>query len=668
MAIIPRHGVAQTVSAQSESRFEQLLEAMVEAGTDDVEVASILEDLTALAEEPLNINSASVAEFDQLHLLSYTQVQSIISYRENYGAIVSSYELIALPQFSKALVDAIAPFICFEEIGSLGDKRHRLLGDWLVKLQSSFPKAKGYQAKPDGTPSAFAGNEWKYYTRLRVESGRFSVGTTAEKDPGEAFFKSPNGAGFDYYSAFANYEGKGVVKQVVVGDYHLRFGQGVAIWSGMGLGKSIDVLGTGKSGQGIRPYSSTDENRFFRGLAGTIGNGSLSLSVFYSSKKRDANVEKIGDCTQVVTSIQTSGYHRTAGEIVDKNVLGESVYGMYGEFRKSHFRIGTLLLKQRFDLPLQPAEVLYKKNYFEGRENCNLGIDYQLSLSGIQLFGELARSKNGEVAGVQGVSWLAHPQFQLSALYRYFAPGFHSFYGDAFSETSGNRNESGFYAGIIILPLPQLKFSVYADAYRFPWLHSSTSSPGNGTDLFAQLDYAPSKKMSAYFRAKWESKPMKVVDNSGIYHDEETISATMRLHFIFNLNERWLFKSRIEHCYFEQQPINETGLLLFQDVQYLTVNHKVKIGIRGCWFDTDSYQSRIYAYENDVLYHFAIPAFYGNGLRGYLNLKLQLLPKFSFYSKIGRTLHRGASSWGSGNDLTSGDHRTEVRFLLKVKL
>ena len=79
------------------------------------------------------------------------------------------------------------------------------------------------------------------------------------------------------------------------------------------------------------------------------------------------------------------------------------------------------------------------------------------------------------------------------------------------------------------------------------------------------------------------------------------------------------------------------------------------------FYKSDGYNSRVYSYENDLLYYFAIPEFHGTGVRSYLNLKWQTGKSVSIYLKGGYTLREGATSLGSGNDASAGNHRVELR-------
>lgn len=57
-----------------------------------------------------------------------------------------------------------------------------------------------------------------------------------------------------------------MIQRVIIGDYKLQWGQGLLAWSGYSSGKSTSALSTEKAGNGITPYTSTDENKYLRGV------------------------------------------------------------------------------------------------------------------------------------------------------------------------------------------------------------------------------------------------------------------------------------------------------------------------------------------------------------------------------------------------------------------
>ena len=68
----------------------------------------------------------------------------------------------------------------------------------------------------------------------------------------------------------------------------------------------------------------------------------------------------------------------------------------------------------------------------------------------------------------------------------------------------------------------------------------------------------------------------------------------------------------------------QKGFLAFSDCIVKPMMKRYSGGIRLQYFETDDYNSRIYAYENDLLYSFSIPVFYDKGFRYYLNFNYGL--------------------------------------------
>ena len=120
------------------------------------------------------------------------------------------------------------------------------------------------------------------------------------------------------------------IENITVGDFIVRAGQGLVIWQGYTSGKSENVLGIAKTGQGVRGYTSVDENFYFRGTTGTLKIGDGKLSLFYSRKKMDGNIVSPDSDETYFTSLQTSGYHRTQNEINDeKSVKCTNIGGIF---------------------------------------------------------------------------------------------------------------------------------------------------------------------------------------------------------------------------------------------------------------------------------------------------------------------------------------------------
>jgi hypothetical protein len=103
-------------------------------------------------------------------------------------------------------------------------------------------------------------------------------------------------------------------------------------------------------------------------------------------------------------------------------------------------------------------------------------------------------------------------------------------------------------------------------------------------------------------------------------------------------------------------------------VQVTPMKFPINFSIRAAWFHTDSYNSRIYAYENDLLYTYSVPAFYGDGFRTYLNLKYKMSENIEIWFKMAESLHFGSEKLGTGHNEIKGNQRTEVKFQLRMKI
>ena len=107
----------------------------------------------------------------------------------------------------------------------------------------------------------------------------------------------------------------------------------------------------------------------------------------------------------------------------------------------------------------------------------------------------------------------------------------------------------------------------------------------------------------------------------------------------------------------------EDGFLGYLEAAYNGIQG-LSFNVRAQYFETEGYNSRIYAYENDVLYSFSIPAFFNKGFRYYANLNVDVFKNLSFYLRFAQSRFKDLSSIGSGLDEIKGNARTEVKMQL----
>lgn len=656
-----------------ETEPDKVIEAIIESHLDKIEpgtdVALIIEDLESLAENPININTTNAAELSRLYILNEIEIQKLLDYIKSYGPAYSIFELQTIDGFTRNILQNIQPFIYFgeieEETKTLKEElkygNHQLLLRGLGYLQES----KGYKTNADGN-ILFEGNRFRYYTRYSFKArDKLSFGLTAEKDPGEAFFKSSNKHGFDYYSGHLSFKVNNSVENITVGDFIVRAGQGLVIWQGYTSGKSENVLGIAKTGQGVRGYTSVDENFYFRGTTGTLKIGDGKLSLFYSQKRMDGNIVSPDSDETYFSSLQSSGYHRTQNEIEDKNSVKCTNIGGIFSWSFKNLKIGTSFVQQRFDKPYYRSNELYNQFRFSGTENFTGGLDYLYSKGKYQLFGEVALSKSTGKAMVQGVVAHLNDQLSFSALFRHFDKDYHALWANTFAEGSNISNESGLYFGAKFLPAKYITISAYSDIYQSNWVNYSTAGPAKAWDIFAQADFYFSEKYSFYVRFKNEEKEQKFKENK-LYVNLPERFQKARLHFQYKPSQTLTLKTRFEHIYYNGQN-SENGFLIFQDLRYSPTGFPINLSARLAYFNTESYNSRIYAYENDILYTFSIPAYFGQGFRTYLNLKYKISGKLEFWFKLANTHWTDREIISSGYAEIQGSDKTELKIQLRLK-
>ena len=84
----------------------------------------------------------------------------------------------------------------------------------------------------------------------------------------------------------------------------------------------------------------------------------------------------------------------------------------------------------------------------------------------------------------------------------------------------------------------------------------------------------------------------------------------MENHLSYKLNKAIALRNRIEILWYDGKGENkQAGFFTFIDIIYKPMLAKYSGVLRLQYFEIDSYDSHIHAYENDVLYSYSIPAF-----------------------------------------------------------
>jgi hypothetical protein len=220
-------------------------------------------------------------------------------------------------------------------------------------------------------------------------------------------------------------------------------------------------------------------------------------------------------------------------------------------------------------------------------------------------------------AFTNGVLISAANNVDFSLLYRNIEKSYQSLYTNAFTEGTYPTNEKGLYAGISVRPTIPWRVDAYADFYKFPWLRFRVDRPSTGSDFFVQLTYTPNKQLEIYTRYRSESKAINVnPDDLTLPPVPLQPKQNWRINFSYKINPAITLRNRVEMVWFDKKGSGaENGFLTYFDVLFKPVLKPFSASLRLQYFETDGYNSRLYAFENDVLYSFSIPVFYDKGYR-----------------------------------------------------
>lgn len=663
--------------------IENKIENIAQDNDNELDYTSIVEDIEELKNNPIDLNNTNIQELRKLLFLNELQITNLLKYVKDHGKMLSLYELQAIDGFNYELINKILPYIIIKfEVEKKKIKPRQVLkyGRNTIFLRYSrvLEEQEGFAPIDDSTYAAkpnsrYLGSPDKIYLRYHFKyRDNVSLGFTGEKDAGEEFCKGSQTKGFDFNSAHLVIKNIGIVKTLAMGDYSLQFGQGLNMWSSMSFGKSAEAINIMKSPQGIRQFTSTDENRFFRGAATTIGIKGIDISAFYSKKRIDGNItstDTLNNEALVFSSLQETGYHSIPSELSDKDAIKETIMGGNIKYNFKGFMFGVTASNTVYGSELNKGTQLYTKFAFQGKENTIFSTDASYSFRNLVVFGEIARNDRGGIASVAGLIVNLVSEVRLSVLYRNYEKEYFSNYSSGFAEGSSAQNEKGLYTGISADLTPKLKFSAYVDKYNFPWLKYTIDAPSGGTDYLAQFDYNISRKTNFYIRYKWEQKnannsPANTVMDYLV--DEKKQS--LRLHLNHAANSPWVMKSRFEISEFTSGSKKPSiGYLIYQDLVYQPFKKPYSFSARYALFDTDTYDSRIYAYESDVLYAFSIPAYYYKGSRVYFLLKYKLTQNIDFWLRYSQSYYNNRQIISSGLTEINGNTRSEIKAQIRIR-
>ncbi len=649
---------------------EQQLENLAEQQEGETEDDSYLQALVQLSKNPINLNTAEESELRELRVLSDLQIQSLLSYRRLLGNFISIYELQAVPLWDIATIQQVLPYV---RVGNaipfsadikqrFSDGQHSVL----LRTQQILEKSSGF-IRPDSIVNKYQGSSQRLFFRYKYTyRNLLQFGITGDKDAGEQFFKGNQKYGFDFYSFHLFARKLGVIKLLALGDFTVNLGQGLIHWQSLAFKKSADITAVKRQADILRPYNSAGEYNFMRGAGITAGSKSFNVTAFSSFRKLDAtlNNDTTQNANDFISSIASSGYHRTPTEFAKKNAFTQTSFGGNVSYSKNCFHVGINAIAFRFSVPLIRDIQPYNQYAIEGKEWHNYSLDYSYTFRNFHFFGEAAMDKRKSKAFIGGIIASLDPKVDASLVYRNIEKTYQTLYGNAFTESIFPANEKGLFTGISIKPAACIKLDAYSDVFNFPWLRYRADAPTKGSEYLLQITYIPNKKFELYTRLHNENKAINI---SGLDSATKPVyirpRTNWRTQLSYNVSRQVTLRTRVELLRFDpkEKDSRQQGFLSYCEARYKPLNNPFSLNARFQYFKTDSSDSRMYSFESDVLYSYSIPQFIGQGLRYYINVNYDATKKMTVWFRWAQTIYANKSSISSGLEKIEGNKRTEIK-------
>ncbi len=562
--------------------------------------------LQDLSEHPIDLNKATHEELEQLPFLSKQQVMDFIEYRDRYYPIRSLGEMRMIKSMDHQQL-SLLPFFTFvgetsepsyfPRLGTIIDKGRNTL--------SASVRIPFYERK--GDRNGYLGYKYRHWLRYEFSySDYVKLGLLGSQDAGEPFFSHRNKWGYDYYSYYLQVKKLGRLDNIVIGKYKLSTGMGLVLNSSFSLGKLAMLQNLGRQTTTLRAHASRSSADYFQGAAAIISlSRKLKLTAFASYRAYDATLNKNG----TVSTLLTNGYHRTPQEMDKKNNTHETSTGADLTFRHMGFNIGATAIYSHHERELRPnTQTLYRRHYPTGRHFLNASLHYGYLHHRFSFNGETALNKDGAVATINALSYQSHGTWSLMALHRFYSYRYTAMHGHAFSEGGRVQNENGFYIGGKWRPFSQLELKGYADFIHFPWARYRVSQASTAQDYMAEATYALNTHWSLKGRYRLHLRQLDNTKKTALRRHNEHRA---RLSLTFNSDE-WTLSTQADGVRAANYNI-EHGWMVSENIAW---RHRWwQLSLYAAYFNTDSYDSRIYVYERQLPHNFAFPMYYGRGYR-----------------------------------------------------
>ena len=629
---------------------------------EDSRAENVYDMLEELAANKINLNRATRDDMERLVFLSDRQLEDIAEYVDRYGPVRSLAELAMVESVDATRRKLLSYFVYAGEPASgrllppTDTLLHRLRSELTAAVKIPLYNREGDTRGPE---NGYLGPKYKHWLRYKIGYGRrLEVGLTASQDAGEPFFTGRNRWGYDFCSFYAVARGMGRLKTAVAGRYRVKLGLGLVANTDFSFGKAASLGALARTANSLRPHSSRSEANYLQGAAAEVTLLRwLSLTAFFSTRLVDATLNS--DSSTVKTLLST-GYHRTESEMTRRRNTRQTVGGLSVGIKEGAFQVALNAVATAFSRRLQPdTSAVFRRFYPQGKSFMNASVTYSYMSPSVQVAGETAIGSSGGVAALHSVGFSPSQSFSINVIHRFYSYRYRAVLSNSFSDGGAVNNEHGLYLGVAWRPVQRLALKAYSDLSRAAWPKYGVSFASWSWDNQLSATLTAGRMVAA---ARYRLR-VRQRDNTARSALVSRTEQRLRLSAAWR-GGAWRADTQADMALAACDSTSR-GFMVTQGGG-VAVGKFTADGNVG-YFNTQSYDSRLYVYERGLLYNFSFPMFYGEGIHYALRVRCDVSPRLMLMAKASVTDYFDRSSIGSGLQRIDRSSQTDVEMQLRWK-
>jgi hypothetical protein len=205
--------------------------------------------------------------------------------------------------------------------------------------------------------------------------------------------------------------------------------------------------------------------------------------------------------------------------------------------------------------------------------------------------------------------------------------------------------------------------------FSFPWLKFRVDAPASGHEYALTVNRSLSRRGEMIFRLRQMKNPLNGSLPEQLTRPVESVNRTsLQVQLNWQALPWLMMRSRISAVLRKPgEEARQHGWYMGQDFAVRPDSKPFSFNFRYALFRSDSWDARIYAYENDLPGSFSIPACSGKGSRFYAMMKAEVLERLDIWLKYAATLYTDRNEISSGPDRIEGNVKSEIKVMAKYR-